>query len=177
CISGNDYSKGTLEPTLSPSMDIMVSSNFERFLYDAFESDTRRVSEFVAGGKADAQKMTDAEWARVRAHFSSHAVDDAATCETIRKVHAKTGFLLDPHSATGVKAAEVCDTEPSIPMITLATAHPAKFSAAIERAGLQTPALPPHMADLFSRHERCTVLDANLDAVKQQMQKTLGSRG
>lgn len=176
-ISGNDYSKGTLEPTLSPSMDIMVSSNFERFLYDLFEGDTQRVTEFVKGGKADVQKMTDAEWARARAHFASHAVDDQATCDTIRKVYDKTGFLLDPHAATGVKAAEVCDTDPSIPMITLATAHPAKFATAIERAGLQTPALPPHMADLFSREERCTVLDASLEAVKQQMLKTLAARG
>src|SRR5690606_26983870 len=110
-ISGNDYSKGTLEPTLSPSMDIMVSSNFERFLYDLFEGDTQRVTEFVKGGKADVQKMTDAEWARAREHFASHAVDDEATCDTIRKVYDKTGFLLDPHTATGIKAAEVCDTD------------------------------------------------------------------
>ena len=175
-ISGNDYSKGTLEPTLSPSMDIMVSSNFERFLFDLFQGDTQRVTAFVKGGSVAAQKMTDAEWARAREHFASHAVDDAATCATIRKVHDKTGFLLDPHSATGVKAAEVCDTDASIPMITLATAHPAKFAAAIERAGLKTPALPPHLANLFAREERCTVLDNSLDAVKLQMQKVLAAR-
>jgi threonine synthase len=175
-ISGNDYSTGKLEPTLSPSMDIMVSSNFERFLYDLFQGDTARVTAFVKGGSADAQKMTDAEWARARAHFASYAVDDAATCDTIRKVHDKTGFLLDPHSATGVKAAEACDSDETIPMITLATAHPAKFSAAIERAGLKTPALPPHLANLFTREERCTVLDNSLTAVKQQMQKALAAR-
>ncbi|MDY6984349.1 MAG: threonine synthase, partial [Pseudomonadota bacterium] len=70
----------------------------------------------------------------------------------------------------------VCDTDPAIPMITLATAHPAKFATAIERAGLKTPELPPHMVNLFSRQERCTVLDASLDAVKQQMQQVLAAR-
>ncbi len=175
-ISGNDYSKGSLEPTLSPSMDIMVSSNFERFLYDLFQGDTKRVVAFVKGGNAEAQKMTEAEWARARSHFASYAVDDAATCDTIRKVYDKTGFLLDPHSATGIKAAEVCDTDENIPMVTLATAHPAKFAAAIERAGLQTPALPPHLTNLFTREERCTVLDNSLDTVKQHMLKALAAK-
>ncbi|MEY4642067.1 MAG: hypothetical protein RLZZ227_2061 [Pseudomonadota bacterium] len=175
-ISGNDYSKGTLEPTLSPSMDIMVSSNFERYLYDLFLGDTKRVTAFVAGGGGVAQKMTDAEWLRLKAHFASYAVDDAATCATIREVWDKTGFLLDPHTATGLKAAQVCDTDESIPMITLATAHPAKFAAAIEKAGLKTPDLPPHLADLFSREERCTVIDSSLAAVKSQMQQVLKGR-
>lgn len=175
-ISGNDYSKGTLEPTLSPSMDIMVSSNFERFLFDLFQGDTKRVTSFVTGASKEAQKMTDAEWAHAKTHFASHAVDDAVTCDTIRKVWDKTGFLLDPHSATGLKAAEVCNADAKIPMITLATAHPAKFAAAIERAGLKPPALPPHLADLFQREEHCTVLANSLELVKQQMQKVLAAK-
>ena len=175
-ISSNDYSKGTLEPTLSPSMDIMVSSNFERFLYDLFQGDTQRVTAFVTSASREAQTLTDAEWARAKMHFASHAVDDAATCSTIREVWDKTGFLLDPHSATGVKAAEVCDTDASIPMITLATAHPAKFATAIEQAGLKPPALPPHLSELFTREERCTVLDNSLDTVKQQIQKVLAAK-
>ena len=175
-ISSNDYSKGTLEPTLSPSMDIMVSSNFERFLYDLFQGDTQRVTAFVTSASREAQTLTDAEWARAKIHFASHAVDDAATCSTIREVWDKTGFLLDPHSATGVKAAEVCDTDASIPMITLATAHPAKFATAIEQAGLKPPALPPHLSELFTREERCTVLDNSLDTVKQQIQKVLAAK-
>jgi len=176
-ISGNRYHKTTLEPTLSPSMDIMVSSNFERFLYDLFNGDTARVSTFVTGLGTTVQQVSEEEWARARAHFASYAVDDATTCATIKAVFEKTGFLLDPHSATGVKAAEVCNTDPSIPMITLATAHPAKFSAAIEQAGLQVPALPAHLSDLFQREERCTVLDNSLDAVKAHMTAVLKAKG
>jgi len=172
-ISSNRYHKTTLEPTLSPSMDIMVSSNFERFLYDLFKGDTIRVTQFVTNLGAEAQQVSPEEWARVRAEFASHAVDDAATCATIRAVFDKTGFLLDPHSATGVKAAAVCNSDPSIPMITLATAHPAKFSAAIAEAGLEVPALPAHLNDLFEREERCTVLDNSLAAVKQHIQEVL----
>jgi threonine synthase len=175
-INSNQYSKGTLEPTLSPSMDIMVSSNFERFLYDLFNGDTRRVASFVTGLGSEVQKVSDAEWARAREHFASHSVDDATTCATIRAVMERTGFLLDPHSATGVKAAEACATDRSIPMITLATAHPAKFAAAIEQAGLAAPVLPPHLADLFSREERCTILPNSLDAVKAHIQQVLKAK-
>jgi threonine synthase len=168
-ISGNQYHKTTLEPTLSPSMDIMVSSNFERYLYDLFQGDTARVTAFVKGLGSQIQSVSEEEWQRARAHFDSHSVDDDATCATIRSVMDRTGFLLDPHTATGVKAAAVCDRDSKIPMITLATAHPAKFAAAIERAGLPTPALPPHMADLFQREERCTVVPNSLEAVKRHM--------
>ena len=95
------------------------------------------------------------------------------TCRTIKEVHARSGYLADPHTATGIKAAEVCDTDSSIPMITLATAHPAKFTAAIEKAGLPAPGLPPHMADLYQRPERCTVLPNSLKAVEQFMAERL----
>jgi threonine synthase len=172
-ISSNRYSLSTLQPSLSPSMDIMVSSNFERFLYDLFQGDTERVTRFVTGLGKEAQQVTDEEWARAREHFASYAVDDAATIATIQDVYKRTGFLLDPHTATGVKAAEVCNTDSNIPMITLGTAHPAKFGAAIEQAGLKVPALPPHMSDLFSRKERFTVLENNLATVKAYVVQTL----
>jgi threonine synthase len=154
-------------------MDIMVSSNFERFLYDLFQGDTERVTRFVTGLGKEAQQVTDEEWSRAREHFASYAVDDAATIATIQDVDKRTGFLLDPHTATGVKAAEVCNTDSNIPMITLGTAHPAKFGAAIEQAGLKVPALPPHMSDLFSRKERFTVLENNLATVKAYVVQTL----
>ena len=175
-ISSNRYHKTPLEPSLSPSMDIMVSSNFERFLYDLFRGDTARVTAFVTGLGEQVQAVSEAEWDSARAQFASASVDDDATCATIREVKERTGFLLDPHTATGVKAAALCDTNPVVPMITLGTAHPAKFAAAIERAGLDTPALPPHMADLFEREERYTVLANSLDAVKAYMVKALGGQ-
>lgn len=175
-ISSNRYHKTALEPSLSPSMDIMVSSNFERFLFDLFQQDTARVTGFVTGLGSTVQSVSEAEWARARAHFASLSVDDAETCATIREIHARTGYLADPHTATGIRAAMVCDTDSRIPMITLGTAHPAKFTAAIERAGLAAPALPAHMADLYQRPERCTVLPNSLDAIKQFMVERLGTR-
>ncbi len=175
-ISSNRYHKTALHASLSPSMDIMVSSNFERFLFDMFQHDSQRVTRFVTGLSKDVQQVSEAEWARARAHFASYSVDDAATCETIKLVHASTGYLADPHTATGLKAAEMCDTDTRIPMITLATAHPSKFADAIEKAGLAVPGLPPHMADLYQREERCSVLPNSLDAVKQFMQQHLGKR-
>ncbi len=168
-ISGNKYHKTTLEPTLSPSMDIMVSSNFERYLYDMFQGDTAKVTAFVTGLGNQVQQVSDAEWQRAREHFSSYSVDDAATCATIKAVKEHTGFLLDPHTATGVKAAEVCNSDPSIPMITLATAHPVKFAAAIEQAGLTAPGLPPHLADLYQREERYSVVPNSLAEVERHM--------
>ncbi len=175
-ISSNRYSLSNLQPSLSPSMDIMVSSNFERFLYDLFEGDTQRVTTFVTGLGKEVQQVSDEEWSRARAHFASYAADDATTIATIKDVYARTGFLLDPHTATGVKAAEVCNTDPGIPMITMGTAHPAKFGAAIEQAGLEVPSLPEHMSDLFSRKERFTVLENDLATVKAYLVQTLESR-
>ena len=175
-ISSNRYHKTALEASLSPSMDIMVSSNFERFLFELFHRDSKRVTQFVTGLSGNVQQVTAREWERARAHFSSFSVDDETTCAVIRDVHARTGYLADPHTATGLKAALECDTDASIPMITLATAHPAKFGAAIERAGLPVPALPPHMADLYQREERCTVLPNSLEAVKGHMLQRLSSK-
>lgn len=175
-ISSNRYHKTSLEASLSPSMDIMVSSNFERFLFDMFQRDPARVTQFVTGLSKDVQQVSEAEWGRARAHFASYSVDDALTCETIKQTYASTGYLADPHTATGIKAAEVCDTDSGIPMVTLATAHPAKFTDAIERAGLKAPGLPPHMADLYSRPERCTVLPNSLETVKQFMLERLKAK-
>lgn len=165
-ISRNQYELSPLQPSLSPSMDIMVSSNFERFLYDLLGRNGNQVAAFVEGLGQGAQQVSEQEWQTARTHFDSYSVNDDATCDTIRQVYEESGFLLDPHTATGVKAARECNRNPDIPMICLATAHPAKFSDAIEQAGLETPALPAHMADLFERQERYQVLDNNLEAVK-----------
>ena len=172
-ISSNRYNLGQLEPSLSPSMDIMVSSNFERFLYDLFGGDTERVTAFVTGLSGNAQQVSDAEWEFAKGIFDSCRVDDDTTCATISEVYAAKGYLLDPHSATGVKAARVCCAQSPNPVVCLATAHPAKFADAIRRAGLETPALPAHLADLMAREERYTVLPANLRAVTDFIQETL----
>jgi len=172
-LSGNEYSLGELEHTLSPSMDIMVSSNFERYLFDLFDRDASAVTSFVTGLGKQQQRLQPAQWQRARELFSSLGVDDETTCQVIARVFAETGFLIDPHTAIGVHAAQVCNKDRSIPMVTLATAHPVKFADAVQRAGLEFPALPLHMRDLFEREERYEVLDNNITAVTEFIQQRL----
>jgi threonine synthase len=166
-ISGNDMSKGELVHTLSPSMDIMVSSNFERLLFDVYGRDGAEIADLMARFKKESVQLDPARWEKVRTLFDSHAIDDATTCDVIRGVHAETGYLLDPHTAIGVKAARECWRDKSVPMITLATAHPVKFPEPVVKAGLESPQLPAHMADLFERDERFEVLANDLSVVQQ----------
>ncbi|MBY4676152.1 threonine synthase [Marinobacterium arenosum] len=166
-ISGNDMSKGELKHTLSPSMDIMVSSNFERLLFDVYDRDGAAIDQLMARFKAEAVQLDGARWDKVRALFDSYAVDDETTCEVIKDVHAQTGYLLDPHTAIGVKAARECNRDASVPMITLATAHPVKFPEPVVKAGLESPQLPAHLTDLFEREERVEVLANDLATVQQ----------
>lgn len=164
-ISNNEYSLGELQPTLSPSMDIMVSSNFERYLFDLFDRDAEAVTAFVTGLDKTPQRLDDARWQRARELFSSLGVDDETTCEVIAEVYRRTEFLVDPHTAVGIQAARVCNQDKSVPMITLATAHPVKFADAVSKAGLENPVLPAHLQDLFEREERYTVLDNSVGDV------------
>ncbi|MEY3037503.1 MAG: hypothetical protein RL143_70 [Pseudomonadota bacterium] len=166
-ISGNDMSKGTLEHTLSPSMDIMVSSNFERLLFDVYGRDGSAVADLMNRFKSESVSLGEGEWNKVRELFASCAVDDETTCKVIAEVFESTEYLLDPHTAIGVKAARECRRDISVPMVTLATAHPVKFPDPVVRAGLESPQLPAHMADLFEREERLTVLDNDLATVQQ----------
>ncbi len=164
-ISGNDYSVAALNKTYSPSMDILVSSNFERYLFDLFERDGAALAAFMTRFGKEKLSVSEAQWRRVRACFDSASVDDATTCRVIAEVHAQTGILLDPHTAVGVQAARLVERDPTVPMVTLATAHPAKFSEAIAAAGLSAPALPEQLADLFTREERYQVVGNDLAAV------------
>ena len=104
--------------------------------------------------------------AKVRGLFDSHAVNDDVTCATIADVYQETGYLLDPHTAIGVKAARECRRDRMIPMVTLGTAHPVKFADAVEKAGLNTPELPHHLQDLFEREERYEVMPNELKALQ-----------
>ncbi|EXJ09453.1 MULTISPECIES: threonine synthase [Nitrincola] len=165
-ISGNDMSKGTLEHTLSPSMDIMVSSNFERLLFDVYGRDGAAIADLMKRFKTESVSLESGRWEAVRELFDSYAVDDATTCDVIKQVYQETGYLLDPHTAIGLKAARECWKDKTIPMITLATAHPVKFPEPIVKAGLESPALPAHLADLYEREERFTVLPKDLASVQ-----------
>lgn len=177
-MSGNQYAKDTLHPTLSPSMDIMVSSNFERLLFDLHGRNGAAVAELMASFKqSGAFSVADDRWTEARKLFDSLAVNDAETCTTIAQVYAECGELLDPHTAIGVKAARECRRSLATPMVILGTAHPVKFPEAVEKAGIDAvPALPPHLADLFQRDERCTVLANDLKGV-QAFVAAHGNRG
>ncbi len=172
-ISTNEYSLGELTPTLSPSMDIMVSSNFERYLFDLFERDGKAVANFIAGLDAAPQQLSTSQMKKLQQEFSSYSVDDSRTCEVIKQIFNETEFLIDPHTAVGIEAARVCNVDHTVPMITLATAHPVKFTEAVEKAGLQSPELPMHMSDLFEREERCSILENDISAVTSFIRKHL----
>lgn len=168
CISGNDHSKQPLVHSLSPSMDIMVSSNFERLLFDLYKRDAKAIRKLMeVFNNTGKLKLDESALQSVRALFSSHRVDDEQTVATIREEYLVSNYLLDPHSAIGLHAGRQCRSSVAVPMITLATAHPAKFPEAVARAGYpHNPPLPPHMADLFERTERYEVQPNDLAAVQ-----------
>ena len=164
-ISRNEYSKSSLSKTFSPSMDILVSSNFERYLYDLFAKDASVLCEFMEKTNKEALSVTSEQWTQMKTCFDSSSVDDNTTCDVINELFTKTSVLVDPHTAVGVKSGRDCSENSGSPIVTLATAHPAKFSEAIQAAGLNKPELPGHLKDLFNREERYTVLPNELSAV------------
>jgi len=169
-VSGAHTKEG-VAPSISPSMDIQVSSNFERALYYAYSGDAGVVAQEMAALK-DRGGFTISQGAlqALRADFHSGRASEAETTATIRAQFAATGQTLCPHSAVGVKVAE--DYLGSTPMITLATAHPAKFPDAVEAATGTRPPLPNRMADLYDRPERVAVVPNDLSA----LQKTIRER-
>ena len=173
CISQNDHSKQGLHQSLSPSMDIMVSSNFERLLFDLYGRQGSEIQRLMTEFESGRMSLSDEALASARALFSSFKLDDDATLELIAEVHQNTEYLLDPHTAIGVAAARSQRHNRDIPMVCLATAHPAKFPDAVEQATERFPdarlsqaELPLYMADLFEREERMTVLPNNITAVQ-----------
>ena len=165
-LTTGTYSRQPIEALLSPSMDISVSSNFERLLFDLYEGDGAQIASLMDAFGQGQIALSDTAIAKVRSLFTSARVTDEETCDEIAQIWHQTGFLLDPHSAIGTRAARQCQRDGEGPMVTLATAHPAKFPAAVARAETnQTPALPPHLMDLFEREERFQTLDNDLTAI------------
>ena len=170
CISDNDYSLHPLVHSLSPSMDIMISSNFERMLFDLYEGDARAIAELMSDLKVTGSlKLNTLALKRARTLFGSHSVSDDEMIGVIRDEFENSGYLLDPHTAIGVAAGHKYQSG-AVPMVCLATAHPAKFPEAVRKSGYPgDPALPQHMEDLFEREEAYEVLAGNQDEVQKYM--------
>jgi threonine synthase len=174
-ILARTIATGTFElrevvPTSSPSMDIQVASNFERLLFDVHGRDGRAVRALMASLAQSRRFVLSAHaLSQVRAVFSANRTDEEETAATIRTMLRETGHLIDPHTAVGVAVAEkeICD--PSIPMVVLSTAHPAKFPDAVEAASGVRPALPDWLADLDRRPEQATTLPIDQIAVERHI--------
>ena len=163
-LRSGDYRTNGVKPTISPSMDIQVSSNFERALFDAYGRDGSAVAQLMGEMKSGGFKISQGAIESLRATFASGRCDEDETLAVIARHWKTTGELLCPHSAVGVKVAE--EHVGAAPMITLATAHPAKFPDAVQRATGIRPDLPPHMADLFDKPERVTRAPNELAALQ-----------
>ncbi len=162
------YEVRDVTATSSPSMDIQVSSNFERLLFDVCGRDAPVVRAMMASLTQSRRFLIDARaLGEIRSVFSAGRADEEETAATIRTVRKETGYLLDPHSAVGVAVAEKESRDPALPMIVLGTAHPAKFPDAVAAACGVTPSLPDWLADLPHRRERVTVLPADQGAIER----------
>jgi threonine synthase len=165
-INAGDYSVGAVVQTVSPSMDIQVASNFERYLYYLFGEDPARVRDafarFAATGRME---FSAEEMKKVREEFAACTVNQEQTLETIAAFQRETGYLLDPHTAVGVKAALACVTEGAA--VCLATAHPAKFGEAVEKATGMAPPFPASLAGIEQLPTRCEVMAAERTVIQQ----------
>ncbi len=169
---------GRVHPTLSPSMDIQISSNFERLLFELYDGDGAAVQALIQDLRSAGRFAVAAnKLARAREVFAAARFDDAQTLRGIALTHARTGIVLDPHTAVGLLAAQACRPAPEVPVVTLATADAAKFPDAVERAIGLRPALPPALADLYERKERRTLLPNDAGAVRSFMVERLRKDG
>ncbi len=168
CLSGEGYFKGDTIPSISPSMDIQVSSNFERALYYAYGEDGSAVAQLMDELKTGGFNISQGAMEALRENFDSGRVSEEETLATITSTLAHSAELVCPHTAVGIKVAED-HRAADVPMITLATAHPAKFPAAVEKASGEHPPLPSRMSDLYERPERVTRIANDLGALEDHI--------
>ncbi|MDG1859212.1 MAG: threonine synthase, partial [Emcibacteraceae bacterium] len=173
-INGGEYKVGETIPTISPSMDIQVSSNFERLLYNIYDgngADIRNLMENLKQGGLF--NITDGPLEKAKDTFDAMRVSEDATKKTIGDVFKQSGHVIDPHTAVGVNAARHERKCNATPMVSLSTAHPAKFPEAVKEMTGAHPELPPHMADLFDREEKFDVLPNDLEVLKAYILENL----
>lgn len=163
-----------VEPSLSPSMDIQVSSNFERFLFDLLGRNAddvkARMQSFRQSGSFT---LDDKHMKKAREIFEAHRCTDAQTLTMMGECFRETGYMIDPHTAVGLFAAWAAERNPAIPLVALACAHPAKFPDAVEKATGIRPGLPPHLVDLYDRKEIFTVLPNDLGEIQAFVRKNV----
>jgi threonine synthase len=170
-VNTGDYSINQVQPTFSPSMDIQNASNLERYLFYLFEKDSERLAaamqQFAATGQLtfNAEQITE-----ISETFLAATVDNEQTLATIREFHTTTGYVLDPHTATGVRAGKDLDRG-DYPVICLATAHPAKFPEAVNQATGNDPERPASLNGLEEREKRCTIIESETEKIKSYLAK------
>ena len=168
-LASNDMRMTPVEPSLSPSMDIQISSNFERLLFELLNRDPAATAATMAAFRTTGRMpVPQAAWDRARTLMHGFRLDDACTLAEMRRLHLECGYAADPHTAIGVAAARALPCAP-VPMIAAATAHPAKFPDAALRATGNRPPLPKGLADLYERPEHFTIAPNSLDAVEAQV--------
>jgi threonine synthase len=166
-LSTGTYELRDVVPTTSPSMDIQVASNFERLVFDAYDRDGNAVCALM-GSLAQSRRfaLSARALAHIRGLFTADRADEEEVAATMRAVRRETGNFVDPHTAVGIAVAEKETRDPAVPMVVLATAHPAKFPDAVEAACGERPQLPEWLSDLNQRPERVTVLPVDQSAVE-----------
>jgi threonine synthase len=166
-LSTGDYSCGLVTPTATPSMDIQVSSNFERLLFDLSGRDSPALAGMMRRfEKSKAMTIPENMLSGARGLFVSARIDGDDMANAMRWAHDRAGQLLDPHTSVGLAAARRAGLASDVPIVTLATAHPAKFRDAVERATGSRPTMPGRLGGLFDREERFDTLPATLEAVR-----------
>jgi threonine synthase len=177
-LTDGDYSIGSVTATATPSMDIQVSSNFERLLFDCGGRDGAALAEQMRGFEAEkSMRLTNAQKEGTSALFTSTRADAGEMSGALRWAYERAGQIIDPHSAVGLHAALHSDLDPEIPIVTLATAHPAKFPDAVERAIGIRPALPARVGDLFAREEAYAKLPGEYEAVRAFVEERASPAG
>jgi threonine synthase len=165
-VTRGDYSLSRVVATSSPSMDIQVASNFERYLYYLYDCDSDRTrQDFEQLSQTGRLHFDQALLHTIQQDFASKSVDETETLDTIRKFYRENDYILDPHTAVGVNAAWN-RASGDIPVVCLATAHPAKFGGAVTKAIGKEPELPPALKDLQNQESRCEVLDPEIALVQ-----------
>ena len=171
------YEMREVKATTSPSMDIQISSNFERLLFEAYGRDAAAIRALMGNLKQGNRfEIAEAPLKAIRRDFKAGRASEKQVAETIRTTLAETGYLLDPHTAIGVFVAKRHEKANS-PMVTLATAHPAKFPAAVKSAAGVDPALPAWLADLMDREERFDIIEPELAAIEAYVSRRARAKG